>query len=122
MDLGKGEKMSAETFLTKEKTNGNFALVQFFCFVFFRSTTVISLSPFRNWKKMRTKNSHKFSHTFFLFQFQLRGLTPKQVAYDANHLLKKLNLTAKANEYGHNLSGGMKRRLCLGIALIGNTK
>lgn len=53
---------------------------------------------------------------------QLRGLTPKQVQYDANHLLKKLNLTAKANEYGHNLSGGMKRRLCLGVALIGNTK
>ncbi|XP_055305939.1 phospholipid-transporting ATPase ABCA1 isoform X3 [Sitodiplosis mosellana] len=53
---------------------------------------------------------------------RLRGLTPKQVQYDANHLLKKLNLMAKANEYGHNLSGGMKRRLCLGIALIGNTK
>lgn len=59
---------------------------------------------------------------FFLFFSQLRGLTPKQVQYDANYLLKKLNLTSKANEYGHNLSGGMKRRLCLGIALIGNTK
>lgn len=59
---------------------------------------------------------------FSPFCSQLRGLTPKQVQYDANHLLKKLNLTGKANEYGHNLSGGMKRRLCLGVALIGNTK
>lgn len=59
---------------------------------------------------------------FFFVSLKLRGLTPKQVQYDANHLLKKLNMTAKANEYGHNLSGGMKRRLCLGNALIGNTK
>lgn len=59
---------------------------------------------------------------FLFYSKQLRGLTPKQVQYDANHLLKKLNMTSKANEYGHNLSGGMKRRLCLGNALIGNTK
>lgn len=61
-----------------------------------------------------------FDHLWFFGR--LRGLTPKQVLFDANHLLQKLNLMSKANEYGHNLSGGMKRRLCLGIALIGNTK
>lgn len=31
-------------------------------------------------------------------------------------------MTEKSNEYGINLSGGMKRRLCLGNAIIGNTK
>lgn len=33
-----------------------------------------------------------------------------------------LNLTAKKNEYPRNLSGGMKRKLCLGMALIGDPK
>lgn len=37
-------------------------------------------------------------------------------------LLGRLQLAEKANEFGKNLSGGMKRRLCLGNALIGGTK
>lgn len=41
---------------------------------------------------------------------------------DAECLLHKLKMSGKANEYGYNLSGGMKRRLCLGNAVIGNTK
>lgn len=37
-------------------------------------------------------------------------------------MLKKLQLTPKASTLAKNLSGGQKRKLCLGIALIGNAK
>lgn len=39
-----------------------------------------------------------------------------------DELLIKLKLQDKENEYGNCLSGGMKRRLSLGIAIAGNTK
>lgn len=37
-------------------------------------------------------------------------------------MLNSLRLTDKANSLSKNLSGGQKRKLCLGIALIGNAK
>ncbi|XP_030376704.1 ATP-binding cassette sub-family A member 17 isoform X2 [Scaptodrosophila lebanonensis] len=57
--------------------------------------------------------------TFFA---QLRGTPKSQADTWADSKLKKLNLSDKAQEYGYALSGGMKRRLSLGIALAGNTK
>lgn len=57
----------------------------------------------------------------FIF-FQLRGLNHQEANTLANKLLQQLNLNEKANEYGKNLSGGMKRRLSLGIAIAGDTK
>ncbi|XP_037819690.1 ATP-binding cassette sub-family A member 3 [Lucilia sericata] len=57
-----------------------------------------------------------------VFFAKLRGLTHQEANTLANKLLQQLNLTDKANEYGKNLSGGMKRRLSLGIAIAGETK
>ena len=41
---------------------------------------------------------------------------------DADTYIKMLNLVAKRNVNVTNLSGGMKRKVNLGIALIGNSK
>lgn len=57
--------------------------------------------------------------TFFS---QLRGKTVEEAGSLASKLLTQLRLMDKANESGKNLSGGMKRRLSLGIALSGETK
>ena len=37
-----------------------------------------------------------------------------------NSILKKTNLLDASNKFSSSLSGGMKRRLCLGMALIGD--
>ncbi|XP_011295390.1 ATP-binding cassette sub-family A member 17 isoform X2 [Musca domestica] len=57
-----------------------------------------------------------------IFFAKLRGLGHQEAQTLANKLLKELNLKEKANEYGKSLSGGMKRRLSLGIAIAGDTK
>uniref|UniRef100_A0A1A9V1P9 ABC transporter domain-containing protein n=1 Tax=Glossina austeni TaxID=7395 RepID=A0A1A9V1P9_GLOAU len=57
-----------------------------------------------------------------IFFAKLRGLTHCEAAILANKLLQQLNLSKKAHGYGKNLSGGMKRRLSLGIAMAGETK
>lgn len=56
------------------------------------------------------------------FFAQLRGKTIQEASSLASELLTQLRLVDKANESGKNLSGGMKRRLSLGIALSGDTK
>ncbi|KAL9874746.1 phospholipid-transporting ATPase ABCA3-like isoform 2-T2 [Glossina fuscipes fuscipes] len=56
-----------------------------------------------------------------IFFAKLRGLTHREAAILANKLLQQLNLSKKAHNYGKNLSGGMKRRLSLGIAMAGDT-
>ncbi|EDW77243.2 uncharacterized protein Dwil_GK18193 [Drosophila willistoni] len=56
------------------------------------------------------------------FFAELRGATNAEAHSWADTTLKKLNLYDKADVYGKNLSGGMKRRLSLGIAIAGNTK
>ncbi|XP_055908142.1 ATP-binding cassette sub-family A member 17 [Eupeodes corollae] len=56
------------------------------------------------------------------FFAQLRGKTVEEANSLASELLTQLRLVDKANESGKNLSGGMKRRLSLGIALSGETK
>uniref|UniRef100_A0A1B0A5P0 ABC transporter domain-containing protein n=1 Tax=Glossina pallidipes TaxID=7398 RepID=A0A1B0A5P0_GLOPL len=57
-----------------------------------------------------------------IFFAKLRGLTHCEAAILATKLLQQLNLSKKAHDYGKNLSGGMKRRLSLGIAMAGETK
>lgn len=41
---------------------------------------------------------------------------------ERGQMLNRLRLTDKANSYSKKLSGGQKRKLCLGIALIGDAK
>ncbi|XP_075151288.1 engulfment ABC Transporter in the ovary isoform X2 [Haematobia irritans] len=57
-----------------------------------------------------------------VFFAKLRGLGNRDANILSNKLLQQLNLQDKANEYGKNLSGGMRRRLSLGIAIAGNTR
>ncbi|CAL8139104.1 unnamed protein product [Orchesella dallaii] len=50
---------------------------------------------------------------------QLRGLTVAEADSEANQLLQKLQFTDKQHSLSMELSGGQKRKLSLGIALIG---
>ena len=54
--------------------------------------------------------------------FQIKGNTRKEACEEANDLLKLLNIEMKRNDLAKTLSGGMKRKLSLGIALIGHAK
>lgn len=56
------------------------------------------------------------------FFAQVRGMSKQDAATITDELLIKLKLQDKENEFGNCLSGGMKRRLSLGIAIAGNTK
>jgi ATP-binding cassette subfamily A (ABC1) protein 3 len=53
---------------------------------------------------------------------QLKGCSNSEANDEARNLLQKLNLENKKNKMCSTLSGGMKRKLSLGIALIGHTK
>jgi ABC-type uncharacterized transport system YnjBCD ATPase subunit len=57
--------------------------------------------------------------TYFSY-FQLKGLD--NIDHEIEDLLVKLGLNEKANSMACTLSGGMKRKLCLGMALIGDSK
>ncbi|XP_066601076.1 phospholipid-transporting ATPase ABCA3-like [Prorops nasuta] len=48
-----------------------------------------------------------------------KNLTRSEVRTQVNSLLEKLNILEKKNFIADKLSGGQKRRLCLGMALIG---
>ncbi|XP_054742275.1 ATP-binding cassette sub-family A member 2 [Anastrepha obliqua] len=56
------------------------------------------------------------------FFAQVRGMSEQEACKITDELLIRLNLQDKENEFGNCLSGGMKRRLSLGIAIAGNTK
>jgi ATP-binding cassette subfamily A (ABC1) protein 3 len=52
----------------------------------------------------------------------LKGCSREEAKRDAVEFLQRLNLINKKNQMSSTLSGGMKRKLSLGIALIGNSK
>ena len=51
-----------------------------------------------------------------------KGMPRKQIELEIDQLLKDLNLENKKNVLSQNLSGGYKRKLSLGIALVGGSK
>lgn len=51
-----------------------------------------------------------------------KGMNRKDAKVEIDQLLKDLNLESKANILAMNLSGGYKRKLSLGIALVGGSK
>ncbi|ROT82467.1 hypothetical protein C7M84_024357 [Penaeus vannamei] len=57
-----------------------------------------------------------------LFFGRLKGMTTKDARKEAEELMQRLELKEKKNMFGNQLSGGMKRKLCLAIALIGGSK
>lgn len=57
-----------------------------------------------------------------LFYSKLKGLSNKKALGEVNKYVKKLQLLPKISAQSHTLSGGMKRKLCIGIALCGESK
>ncbi|XP_044739863.1 phospholipid-transporting ATPase ABCA3-like [Chrysoperla carnea] len=58
---------------------------------------------------------------FILFS-KIKGKTTADAKKDAEHWIARLNIKDKGNNLVQYLSGGMKRKLSLGIALIGDPK
>lgn len=56
-----------------------------------------------------------------LFQVKRRNGIEKQLIKEVDDLLEQLDMNEKRNVMPDKLSGGQKRRLCLAIALIGNS-
>ena len=52
----------------------------------------------------------------------LKGMSSKEAAMETDMYIKMLNLEAKRKVNVTNLSGGMKRKVNLGIALIGDSQ
>ncbi|XP_049818553.1 phospholipid-transporting ATPase ABCA3 isoform X2 [Aethina tumida] len=57
-----------------------------------------------------------------IFFAMLKGMSYQSSKSQASVLMKKLNIDDKRNEMTRKLSGGMKRKLCLAMAIIGNPK
>ncbi|XP_062556427.1 phospholipid-transporting ATPase ABCA1-like [Armigeres subalbatus] len=56
------------------------------------------------------------------FYGRLKGLSKIQVVYETEKYVKSLELIDKSNARASSLSGGMKRKLCVGIALCAGSK
>jgi len=53
---------------------------------------------------------------------QMKGAEPKESEAEIDGMLKALRLEPKRDSQSYTLSGGMKRKLCVGIALVGGSK
>ncbi|XP_055537148.1 phospholipid-transporting ATPase ABCA3-like isoform X2 [Wyeomyia smithii] len=56
------------------------------------------------------------------FFARLKGVSRKDIKHEIEHFVKVLELDDKINMQSHTLSGGMKRKLSVGIALCGGSK
>ncbi|KAE9551192.1 hypothetical protein FO519_005605 [Halicephalobus sp. NKZ332] len=56
------------------------------------------------------------------FYGSLKGLSDEDLEEEVDSMLVDLGLTIKRKSLSSDLSGGMKRKLCIGIALIGGSK
>lgn len=61
-------------------------------------------------------------HEHVTFFGRLRGIAADKIQGEAEKVLNQVKLLPYASQYPCELSGGMKRRLCLAISIIGNTK
>ncbi|CAH1954987.1 unnamed protein product [Acanthoscelides obtectus] len=57
-----------------------------------------------------------------IFFAKLKGKSSEEARREMKDLLKKLNMSEKEDSMAATLSGGMKRKLCLGMAIIGGSK
>jgi len=62
------------------------------------------------------------SPTWIQIYASFKGVPSGEVAAAAQHMLAEVGLTEKAHSRSSTLSGGQKRKLSLGIALIGDSK
>lgn len=51
-----------------------------------------------------------------------QGIPPTLIEFEVMKTLRDIDLTDKANAYAKHLSGGQKRKLSVGIAVIGDPK
>ena len=65
--------------------------------------------------QIQNKNESRFS-------VQLKGIPSNEIHAEIDQMLIVLHLEAKRKAYARSLSGGMKRKLSVGIALIGGSK
>ncbi|CDO41153.1 ABC transporter domain-containing protein [Caenorhabditis elegans] len=67
-----------------------------------------------------------FSHLTVSEQLRLfaalKGVPDSELTSQVDEILASVSLTEKANKLASTLSGGMKRRLCIGIAFIGGSR
>ena len=59
---------------------------------------------------------------FPLIIIQLKGLSWKETRREADSISERVMLGAKKNKMSTTLSGGMKRKLHLGISIIGTSE
>lgn len=52
----------------------------------------------------------------------MKGKTACEADKESDDLLEKMNLADKKDSMANTLSGGMQRKLCLGMALVGGSK
>ncbi|XP_067014846.1 cholesterol transporter ABCA5 [Anabrus simplex] len=56
------------------------------------------------------------------FYAAVKGVPPSLIDYEVARMLSEIELSDQANTFSHKLSGGQKRKLSVGIALIGDPK
>lgn len=71
-------------------------------------------------KNVFVKQFNCYEHVTFFGR--LRGIPAKLIQEEAEKVLNQVKLLPYASQYPCELSGGMKRRLCLAISIIGNTQ
>ena len=69
-------------------------------------------------KNFNIKTDSSFDKLFT----QLKGLNAKESKAESKKMQESLDLTEKKNFQSHQLSGGMKRKLSVGIALCAGSK
>jgi len=52
----------------------------------------------------------------------LKSVPSSEIEFCVNEMIESVGLIGKSIVQAKNLSGGMKRKLCVGIALIGDSK
>ena len=62
------------------------------------------------------------SDLFKCFCAQLKGCPSSEVTEEVDRMIRVLRLENKRDTAAKDLSGGMKRKLCVGIALIAGSK
>lgn len=60
--------------------------------------------------------------TYLVSSLQLKGYPREKIPDEVDRTLRILNLEDKRHARSKTLSGGMKRKLSIGIALIGDSK
>lgn len=58
----------------------------------------------------------------YLLDIQLKGFSKEKIPDEVDRTIRILNLEDKRQARSKTLSGGMKRKLSIGIALIGDSK